>query len=245
MNLWSGRRALATTFCCIAAAFAVASCSDDDAVAPEPPRGPELKIEADSLLVTVSWNPDFEVNKLVMMVQGDVWFIYDESALIPPVTYGEKPPGAQALNPVQPSIRLRPDLDYYPVTLIRSEEAGDQVVANGAHRGAPMVLPSVDGESVIYAQAVSRITPPGVVPEVWEFILPNYTVLTAVPNAAWKDLSDDDEVETFLKVRPAIVRQLIRDENGVHRLLEYDDLRVAEVDVDGETISFIWDQITP
>jgi len=240
MHLWSKRRALAAAICCIAAVFAFASCSDDDAVAPPLPPGPDLKIEADSMLVTVSWNPDFEVNKLMIAFQGELWFIYDESGLTPPIKFGETPPGAQTLVPTSPWSPTRPDLDRIVATLFRSTENGDRVVANGSRRGELWDVPTIEGEFVVYSALVNRISPPGHVPEVWEF-----TGFTAVPNAAWKDLSDDDEVETLLDVRPVIIRRLVRDENGVARFLDYEDLRVAEVDVDGETVSFIWDQIIP
>ena len=236
MYLWSDRRALVVFICCIAMISAFASCSEDDAVAPARPPGPDLKIEADSLLATVSWNPDFEVNKLSFWG----WFIHDESGLTPPIEFGEAPPGAQTLYPAGSPNPERPDLEYIVARIFRSTKDGDHVVASTSRRGPNIDVPTPDGESFVYSVLVNRITPPGMEPEVWEFL-----GFAAVPNASWKDLPDEGEVETFLNVRPAIIRRLIRDENGVQRLLEYEDLRVAEVDVDGEITSFVWDQVIP
>jgi len=104
----SKRRILAVLACCIAAALFIVSCSDDDTVEPTPPRGPDLKIDVDSTQFTVSWNPAYEVNKLLMVHEQDLWLIFDENGLTPPITYGETPPGAQTLMPTLPARPFRP-----------------------------------------------------------------------------------------------------------------------------------------
>jgi hypothetical protein len=177
------------------------------------------------------------VDKLIMVGNG-TWFIYDEGGLTPPVVYTETPAGAQELQPA-PSA-FNPDLTYYAAALIRSDRNGDRLVANGAVGGNPMELPTLKGQTFIYAPRIARITPPGITPEVWEFL-----DIAAVPNASWKHISDGAEVEALLDVQPVILQMLGRDEDGVQRLWLYDDLRAAQVEVDGETVYFIWDEVAP
>jgi len=236
MTILPIRRAAAVTLCATALLIFL-SCSEEDKVLT--PAGPRLSIDVDSL-VTVSWNDTYQVNKIVVRALGyETWFIADESGLEPPVVYRETPPGAEALVPCLP-VPPPEGFRSYQVALIRSDGNGDHVVANGSVGTEVMTLPTIEGASFIYAPGLARITPPDITPEVWEF-----TTLLAVPDASWRGLTDASEVEALLAVRPAIVRRIYRNEQGVQMMLEYRNLRGAQVDVDGETVNFVWDEVTP
>jgi len=228
------RRALAAVLCCSVVALAALSCHNPF----RPPKGPGLRIDVDSTQATVTWNGRYRVDKLIVFGSA-MWFIVDEEGLTPPVTYRETPPGAQELRPVPDP--FDPGLEHYSVALIRSDRNGDRIVAQGAVGGDPVELPTREGESFIYAPGVQRIvaTPPGE-PGIFQF-----SGLAAVPNASWKHMSDPDSVETLLNVQPIIVQVLFRDADGLMKIAQYKDLRAAQVDVDGETVYFVWDQVAP
>jgi hypothetical protein len=203
-----------------------------------PPKGVGLEVQVDSTQATVTWNQNHRVDKLIMLGSG-LWFIANEGGLTPPVTYREVPLGAQELEPVPEA--FDPSLQYYSVALIRSDRDGDHLVAEGAVGGDPIELPTLEGESFIYAPRVQLLVPP----EPGRPDIVQFAGLAAVPNSRWKHLSDDAEVEALLNVRPVIVSELFRDADGILQIAEYDNLRVAETDVDGETVLFVWDQVTP
>lgn len=241
MFLRLNRSPAAAFICCIAVLFVAVSCSDDPVTpAPEPESVPaDLEITVDTTFeptFTISWNPKLRVNKLY--VEGFypdygpsylVWFIADENGLTPPITYGDLPTGAQALRPA----RSAQDMSPHRVTIIRSDGYADEILAT-SHRSAGAVAQG----PVVYMPELMKLTPPGVTPEVWEFT----TRVATVSSTGW---GADGGLETTLDVRGTTIRELVRDEQGVQRLIEYENYRMASEPGGDPDFGFIWDFVPP
>ena len=84
-------------------------------------------------------------------------------------------------------------------------------------------------------QGVGRITPPGVVPEVWEFTNPR----TRIDHGPWAEIQDDAQREAQLNIRKVIIRQLVRNDDpyaepgGVRELPHRRSRRSGQPDVGG------------
>ncbi len=91
---------------------------------------------------------------------------------------------------------------------------------------------------VWYFQGVGRVSPPGVVPEIYEF-----TRIRIVRHGPWAEIKNDAERERVLHIRPVIVRELVRDpKTGEQKIIEHDKFRVADIGSGDRKVTVIWDE---
>jgi|GEM_PF-321072 len=95
---------------------------------------------------------------------------------------------------------------------------------------------------VLYYQGVSRVSPPGVIPEIFEF-----SRIRVIPNGPWANIKNDADRVRKLNIRggdgSVIIRELVRDPNtGVQRTIDHTTFRIADVGSGAGRRTVVWDE---
>jgi outer membrane receptor protein involved in Fe transport len=86
-------------------------------------------------------------------------------------------------------------------------------------------------------QGMARSTPDGVVPEEYEF-----TRILTIDHGPWAEIKDPVKQQRQLNVRPVIVRDRVRAEDGTEQIITYTNFRAADLRIGNNVVTVVWDE---
>lgn len=116
-----------------------------------------------------------------------------------------------------------------------------EVIASTARRDTYINNWNVEGYAgkVFRFMGVAHI----VSPEPGQIEIMEFGNLRWIPGGPWASVTDQNQLKRDLNIRPAIVRELVRNEDGTSTPVVHENFRVATIrDVNGNNVNIVWDE---